>query len=507
VVAQTVAGWKKPEGPAPQWLKADAERLARIDETRKAMSAKVTYDFNGTPLREALEQLGRQLNVSFVINDIELDNAGQTGDVPITAHGTDVRLIDAKEQILKPLDLNWRAGESYIEISSSVDVASEPSLMIYDLAYKSQEAVDLESLSGVIASSIDPDEWQDYGGTGCSTIMPFGSALVISTPDDTQTRIGQFLSQLNKFPVRSSTIQQRQPPTGLTGIVSGIAITVTARQESQSLPAGRVTLPQGRNYVLIRYVENKPGTENSGETAADKSVRKWAPPKSSQPFWINSSSAAEREKVGAKLREPIALDVAGVSLEVALTKLLGSAEVPFWIDHLELDNAGQSADVPVTLKTSGSSLHDVLSRVLKPLDLAYRIEAQRLEITSSDDAENHFTERVYDMAYLSEKPIDMEQLIRVIATSVDHDEWAAFGGTGDSVIVASGSQLFVAAPDSTRIKLESFLHRLTLLHPDNLPPGKPTHADNYVEVFVQDVPGGSTIDIPSEGIYRLKLAN
>lgn len=193
-------------------------------------------------------------------------------------------------------------------------------------------------------------------------------------------------------------------------------------------------------------------------------------------------------------------------LNQAMVKLLKGPGIAFWIDAVELDNAGQSFDVPVSISLQQASLSEVLDRMLKPLDLTYRIDGQRLEITSNDDAESEPSTRVYDMAYMSEKPFDVSLLANVIAATVDPDAWRDYGGTGDSAIICSGSQLFISAADTTFMKIDSLMNQLSKLHPDNLPTAKATESTNYTEVQVQNIPAGATIEIPSEGMYLLRLA-
>lgn len=509
-VAQSSSMWKKPEGDPPAWLTADADRWSRLNDTRKVLAKKVTYDFEGVPLREVMVELGRQVGVPIHINEVELDNAGQSSDQPVTAHGKNIRLSEVKEQILRPLDLSWRIRESDIELSSNDDISGEPVLMIYDLAYKTQESADLEYLSELISQTIDCDEWRDYGGTGDSTLLAFGSALIVVAPDGTQGKIAEFLAQLNKLPVGSALNNLRPQRVAALGI--GMPINDTAAiariiRNEEPLRAGKITLPPGREYTLVKLVESK---SNTPPMSADKSSTnapgKWTQPQTSPPAWLSADLSADRQELLKKLREPVSVEINQEPLNQAMVKLLKGPGIAFWIDAVELDNAGQSFDVPVSISLQQASLSEVLDRMLKPLDLTYRIDGQRLEITSNDDAESEPSTRVYDMAYMSEKPFDVSLLANVIAATVDPDAWRDYGGTGDSAIICSGSQLFISAADTTFMKIDSLMNQLSKLHPDNLPTAKATESTNYTEVQVQNIPAGATIEIPSEGMYLLRLA-
>ena len=509
-VAQDSATWKKPDGEPPAWLTADADRWSRLNETRKVMSKKVSYDFEGVPLREVMVELGRQVGVPIHINELELDNAGQSSDQPVTAHGKKLRLSDVREQILKPLDLSWRIRESDIELSSEDDISGEPVLMIYDLAYKTQESANLDYLAELISQTIDCEEWRDYGGTGDSTLLAFGSALIVAAPDGTHGKITEFLAQLNKLPVgvTSSKLELQR----LSGIMMGItnndpATIARVIRNEEVLRAGKITLPPGREYTLVKLVESKSNTPpKSADKSSANAAGKWTQPQTPAPAWLGADLSADRQEVLKKLREPVNVDINAEPLNQAMAKLLKGPGIAFWIDAVELDNAGQSFDVPVSVSLKQASLSEVLERMLKPLDLTYRIDGQRLEITSNDDAEREPSTRVYDMAYMSEKPFDVSLLADVIAASVDPDAWRDYGGTGDSAIICSGSQLFISAADTTFMKIDSLMHQLSKLHPDNLPPAKAIQSKSYTEVQVQNIPAGSTIEIPAEGTYLLRLA-
>ena len=509
-VAQNSSSWKKPDGEPPAWLTADAARWSRLNETRKVMAKKVSYEFEGVPLREVMVELGRQVGVPIHINEVELDNAGQLSDQPVVAHGKKLRLSEVREQILKPLGLSWRIREADIELSSNDDISCEPVLMIYDLAYKTQESADLEYLAELISQTIDCDEWRDYGGTGDSTLMAFGSALVVVAPDGTQGKIAEFLAQLNKMPVgvASSKLELQRLSGTRMGIPNNDPATIArVIRNEEPLRTGRITLPPGREYTLVKLVESKSHTPpKSADKSSSAAPGKWTQPQSPAPAWLGADLSADRQEVLNKLREPVSVDIHQEPLNQAMAKLLKGPGIAFWIDAAQLDNAGQSFDVPVSVSLKHASLSEVLDRMLKPLDLTYRIDGQRLEITSTDDAESEPSTRVYDMAFLSDKPFDVGLLADLIASTVDPDVWRDYGGTGDSAIISSGSQLFIRAADTTFMKIDSLMYQLSKLHPDNLPPAKAPTSKNYAEVQVQNIPGGATIEIPIEGTYLLRLA-
>ena len=321
--AQDSAMWKKPAGDAPAWLSADADRWSRLNETRKVMSKKVSYEFEGVSLRQVMVELGRQVGVPIHINEVELDNAGQSSDQPVTAHGKNLRLSEVREQILKPLDLSWRIRESDIELSSNDDISGEPVLMIYDLAYKTQESADLEYLAELISQTIDCDEWRDYGGTGDSTLLAFGSALIVVAPDGTQGKIAEFLAQLNKLPVitTSSNLQPRRVASlGIGMPVNDPSVIARSIRNEEPLRAGKITLPAGREYTLVKLVESKNNTlpQTADRSSSANASGKWTQPQTPAPAWLSADLSADREEVLKKLREPVNVDINAEPLNQAM---------------------------------------------------------------------------------------------------------------------------------------------------------------------------------------------
>ncbi len=81
--------------------------------------------------------------------------------------------------------------------------------------------------------------------------------------------------------------------------------------------------------------------------------------------------------------------------------------IDIYINDVELDNAGQSADQPVNLSLASATLRSALRIILKPLSLTYVIREGTLEITSEDAAENDPVNKIYPVGDLVVPPTNM----------------------------------------------------------------------------------------------------
>lgn len=496
-----LTGWEKPSGDKPFWITADADRWARINATQALCNAKVSFDFDKTPLRNAVAQLGKQISVRITINEKELDSLGLDAEQEITAAAKQVTFREAMLQILKPFDLGVRFHESDIEVSSLDDLNSDPITRVYDLAYKFRTPIDLAQVCNVVSQTIDPDEWRDYGGTGSSTLQPFGSAIVVSAPDSTHWGVVQFLSKLSKFTHGDSLAGNLNKDKSLMPQLSMDSGSVS--DTNKKMPTGSLQLPPGFNYQLVRIVDLPIGSVRSANDYAKPAS--WVQPSGVPPAWLNLNNNDSVQSIRLKLRDTASINFERKPLKEALDELMKDSRLSFWIDSAELDALSIPPLTPITLALEHTSIHSILSRMLSPLDLSYVIEANSLKITSNDDVQSDPTRRVYDMAFVTDKPLDMEVLLMTISSAVTPDEWRDFGGTGNAVMMAAGSQLFVAAPEASIAELESLLFQLAQIHPDNLPHAKAPNTKR--EIVIGSIPGGSTIKLPTDGTYEVLQIN
>ncbi len=509
--------WVRPTGPAPYWMSSSVDRLARQNQTRKKLETRVSIEWHAHPLRQAIAELGTQAGVSFTIDEIELDNIGVAADAPITISGKNVVLREALDRMLTAYDLGVIVGESGFEITSSDRVNAEASIRVYDLAYISSKSLDMQRVSRLIQSMVDPEEWREMG-VGNSDIVPFGSALIVAASESTHRKIETLLSRISRMPENNLiSTQQVDAVNYVSGILlaSQPQVIQLANSTSPSLysdnahAVSTIKLPEGKQFQLIRLPaksKNPASTDAAHADAtesSDQPLKNWARPKGALPAWVEQSDTDRVATIKTKLERKAQCDFLGVPLKVALNELLKDLDVPVWICEEELDNIGVDSDQPVTMTIEDTSLASILKRILDPLNLAYRVNSSNIQVTSRDDVNADPVNATYELAYLSTKALDMNVVVQAVTRTVAPDEWCDFGGVGSSMILPLGSQLHVSAPESVHLQIEELLYQVSQIHPDNLPLFDP-QKDGRPQVVVNRIPGGSTVLLPTDGRYEIR---
>ena len=122
---------------------------------------------------------------------------------------------------------------------------------------------------------------------------------------------------------------------------------------------------------------------------------------------INLAADATEEKIYRALREQTDVEFQGISLRAVMDEFEVKHGIDIYINDVELDNAGQSADQPITLNLTSATLRSALRIMLKPLSLTYVIREGTLEITSEDAAENEPVNKIYPVGDLVVPPVSM----------------------------------------------------------------------------------------------------
>ncbi len=120
---------------------------------------------------------------------------------------------------------------------------------------------------------------------------------------------------------------------------------------------------------------------------------------------INLAADAAEEKIYRALRETTDVDFQGLSLKAVMDEFAAKHGIDIHINEVGLDDAGHSADEPVTLSLSSATLRSALRIILKPLDLTYVIRDGILHITSNDDAEREPINKIYPVGDLVVPPM------------------------------------------------------------------------------------------------------
>ena len=215
------------------------------------------------------------------------------------------------------------------------------------------------------------------------------------------------------------------------------------------------------------------GLGASGSQEPDGPPVAWTKPEGDAPGWLSAGSRAVSgaEKHRMMLSEEIEFDYPGTSLQAVIEDIAGELNVQIEISTDELDLLGVDVETPVTASGRGP-MRELFRRILKPLELTYRVNESSIEITSKEDAAANPAIRFYDLSFILPNTANLDSLQNAIQQSIDPDSWYDNGGT--SSITNVGSMMVVGAPEETHQKVEVFLMKIGQMNPKNLesPVGK-----------------------------------
>lgn len=204
-----------------------------------------------------------------------------------------------------------------------------------------------------------------------------------------------------------------------------------------------------------------------------------APPKPTQwqvqgpvPSWLDSELDQEELKVANEIRSKLGktrmdVDFNGVPLSAALTRISESMGIDIYVNERSLEDNGIATDEPITMQFRNPlPVRETLAIMLNRLDLSYSIRNGLIVITHRDNEKN--TLRTYDLSYILPDNSTVHELMSVVRSSVQPDEWDSNGGT--STLGVFGSMLVVKANEETHQDLERLLRELARQNKSHIQP-------------------------------------
>lgn len=161
------------------------------------------------PLSEALDTLGKQVGVQFVLDMHGLDDLGLEPNDPVSISVDNVSLETFLELLLKPFDLTYVPRRDIVMVTSEEEALREMVVRIYpvpDLLGTAEEQAkyggDYDTIIDAIISVIDSDTWVENGGPEAE-IRPFpaAKAIVVSQTFQTHRKIERLLADLRRLRV------------------------------------------------------------------------------------------------------------------------------------------------------------------------------------------------------------------------------------------------------------------------------------------------------------------
>jgi hypothetical protein len=175
-----------------QYSKAEQRILARLRNRTPPL------DFAETPLRDVMQLIKEEIGGEVWIDELALDEAGMSLDVPVTCNFQGLPLKTALRLILRQVNLTYAVKDDVLVITTpeQADAMLEPH--VYKLDSIVSSPLGLAELASVIPETIRPETWSE-NGTGEGTIKTLGkNLLVINQTAEVHEEIDKFFEQLSE---------------------------------------------------------------------------------------------------------------------------------------------------------------------------------------------------------------------------------------------------------------------------------------------------------------------
>lgn len=199
----------------------DPVREARQAKIREALAKKVSFEFDGAPLSDALRQIKSVAELPIHV-DQAVAQARGNGDADdkqrlVTYRTKDRPLGRALAELLEPLELKAVVSDEVVVITTPEEADKAEVLLhtrVYDVsdlpAYRDDSdrpVPDFQGLIEVITSSVATSDWNSVGGWGSIESFPNGGvqALVVRHRWEVHEQIGELLAMIRRVRPRPVT--------------------------------------------------------------------------------------------------------------------------------------------------------------------------------------------------------------------------------------------------------------------------------------------------------------
>lgn len=209
--------WTKPTGPAPAWLERGRKRSQSIERIRDLLAGEIEpRDIQRLPLATVLASLSSELELPIVFNEARLTQTRISGETPITLQFTG-SLRTFLDVLLGPYELTYVINEAGLEVSTSADAASKPSIGVYDLSFVAADSQNARLILQTMVSTMNP-----LNADGKLEVFMVNQLLIAYTLESTHVEIESLLARLapvdsEKSPVLPNAVRERIPTVGRQG--------------------------------------------------------------------------------------------------------------------------------------------------------------------------------------------------------------------------------------------------------------------------------------------------
>jgi len=172
--------------------------------------AKTTeYEFDKVPLTTAIERLSKKHGLQIVVERRAMERFGVSPETPVTGKVKGVKLREAIELLLKPLELSLTIRNDRPVVTSEEAANQYTEVIVYRVMRPTANPV---ALIEDITDKIAPNTWDDVGGFGSICPMSLGVLVVLQT-DQVHGQLAKNYSRLLK-PVVAPEVKPSKRPAG-----------------------------------------------------------------------------------------------------------------------------------------------------------------------------------------------------------------------------------------------------------------------------------------------------
>ncbi len=190
---------------------ATPEPAAAEATIRQALNKPISLDLTNSPLGDAMSQLEEELGILIRFDHPGLDDLGIGEEDTVSLQVSNISARTALDLILRQLELVWTIRDEVLLVTIEAVTENLQQVKVYDVAdllesaeegLAGQEYVgspsDLDSLIALITCTIEPDSWDDVGGSGSIHELELAGvkALIVNHTPDIHEQTTRLLNDL-----------------------------------------------------------------------------------------------------------------------------------------------------------------------------------------------------------------------------------------------------------------------------------------------------------------------
>lgn len=216
-----------------------------------ALQQPVTLEFTDTPLKDVMAYIAKESGIDVVLSK-KIEDAGVQPDQPVTRSSSNISLEAFLNRTLNDLNLTFMVRNESIYITTIEDASSPENMVIrvypvadlaeyYRLPPKEggSVAMDFDTLIDLVTSTIEPDSWQDVGGSGAINGHESSRTLIVSTRRDIHHKIAGLINTIRRAKRLQSLSIPSMPISSATSLpgTAGLTGSLPVRSRLPSAPA------------------------------------------------------------------------------------------------------------------------------------------------------------------------------------------------------------------------------------------------------------------------------